>query len=81
MTGFGRPASPAAGGGRLRRRFSLPVEFVVLLEIRGSNFHRLAIHAGRAHSISQRVRMSVAIPLHLFYYFAAAVGWISGQAI
>lgn len=36
------------GVARLRRRFSLPVEFVVLLEIRGSNFHRSPTHAGRA---------------------------------
>jgi hypothetical protein len=28
----------------------LPVEFLLLLENRGSNFHRLAIRAARAHS-------------------------------
>ena len=43
------------GDERLHRRFTLPVEFVIPLEIRGSNFHRLAIRPGRAHSISQQV--------------------------
>ena len=45
----------AASGERLHRRFTLPVEFVIPLEIRSSFFHRLAIRPGRAHSISQRV--------------------------
>ncbi len=49
------------GDGRFRRRFSLPVEFVVLLEIRGSNIRRLTICAGRTHSISLRVRMYKAL--------------------
>ena len=49
---------PLGGDDRPRWRFSVPREFVVLLEIHGSNFHRLAIRAGRVHSISQRVRIS-----------------------
>ena len=40
---------------------ALPVEFVVLLEIRGSNIRRLAICAGRTYSISLRVRMYKAL--------------------
>ena len=43
------------GDERLHRRFTLPVEFVIPLEIRSSIFHRLAIRPGRAHSISQQV--------------------------
>ena len=66
MAGFGRPARVVAGGGeRLRQRFSLPVEFVLLLEIRSSGFYLLAIRSGRAHSISQRVRMSQFLVLEL----------------
>ena len=42
-------------GDRLQRRFAWPVEFVVPLEIRGSNFYHLAIRLGQTHSISQRV--------------------------
>ena len=38
------------GDDRLRRRFLLPVEFVLLLEIRGSYFYRFAFRAGRAHA-------------------------------
>jgi hypothetical protein len=57
MAGFGRPARVVAGE-QPRQRCSLPVKFVIVLEIRASNFHRLAIRLGRAHSISQRVRMS-----------------------
>ena len=53
-----RSSGLGGGGERLRRRFSWPVEFAILLEICGSNFYRLAICAGRTHSISLQVRMS-----------------------
>ena len=58
MMGKKVPRLWRGGDERLRRRLSWPVEFVILLEIRSSNFHRLAIRAWWAHSISQRFSMS-----------------------